>query len=127
MAFGEHLRDGRMSHLEALAFVYICSQADTRTGIWKGCAKSLAGELWMKERTARDVLEKIEQGAYIRRFVIPGQYRFRLHEPNRPGYPKNPRQEVLSLTDGSRTWEQITAERDRKLAAARQEAFVLTP
>ncbi len=68
----EHVRDGRMSHLEALAFVYICSQADTRTGIWKGCAKSLAGELGMKERTARDVLEKMEHGDYIRRFAIPG-------------------------------------------------------
>jgi hypothetical protein len=68
----EHLRDGRMSHLEALAFVYICSQADTRTGIWKGCAKSLAGELGIKERTARDVLEKMEHGDYIRRFAVPG-------------------------------------------------------
>jgi hypothetical protein len=68
----EHLRDGRMSHLEGLAFVYICSQADTRTGIWKGCAKSLAGELGMKERTARDVLERMEHGDYIRRFAVPG-------------------------------------------------------
>jgi hypothetical protein len=68
----EHVRDGRMSHLEALAFVYICSQSDTRTGTWKGCAKSLAGELGMKERTARDVLEKMEHGDYIRRFAVPG-------------------------------------------------------
>ena len=68
----EHVRDGRMSHLEALAFVYICSQADTRTGTWKGCARSLAGELGMKERTARDVLEKMEHGDYIRRFAVPG-------------------------------------------------------
>jgi len=68
----EHIRDGRMSHLEALAFVYVCSQADTRTGIWKGCAKSLAGELGLKERTARDVLEKMEHGDYIRRFAVPG-------------------------------------------------------
>jgi hypothetical protein len=68
----EHVRDGRMSHLEALAFVYICSQADTRTGIWKGSAKSLAGELGLKERTARDVLEKMEHGDYIRRFAVPG-------------------------------------------------------
>lgn len=70
----DHIRDGRMSHLEALAFVYVCSQADTRTGIWKGCARSLAGELGMKERTARDVLEKMEQGGYIRRFAVPGQH-----------------------------------------------------
>jgi hypothetical protein len=68
----EHIRDGRMSHLEALAFVYVCSQADTRTGIWKGCAKALAGELGMRERTARDVLEKMEHGDYIRRFATPG-------------------------------------------------------
>ncbi len=68
----EHIRDGRMSHLETLAFVYICSQADTRTGTWKGCAKSLAGELGLRERTARDVLEKMERGDYIRRFAVPG-------------------------------------------------------
>jgi hypothetical protein len=68
----EHIRDGRMSHLQALAFVYICSQADTRTGIWKGCAKSLAAELGLRERTARDVLEKMERGDYIRRFAVPG-------------------------------------------------------
>jgi hypothetical protein len=68
----EHVKDGRMSVTEALAFVYICSQADTRTGIWKGCAKSLAGELGIKERTARDVLEKMEHGDYVRRFAVPG-------------------------------------------------------
>jgi hypothetical protein len=28
----------------------------------------------MKERTARDVLEKMEQGGYIRRFAVPGQH-----------------------------------------------------
>ena len=68
----EHLRDGRMSPFEALAFIYICSQADTRSGVWKGSAKSLAGELGMKERTARDILEKMEHGDYIRRFAVPG-------------------------------------------------------
>src|SRR5262245_31581848 len=52
----EHVRDGRMTITEALAFVYICSEADTRTGIWKGSAKSLSGELGIPERTARDVL-----------------------------------------------------------------------
>jgi hypothetical protein len=68
----EHIRDGRMSPLEALAFIYICSQADTRTGIWKGSAKSLAGELGFKERTARNLLERMEHGDYIRRFAVPG-------------------------------------------------------
>lgn len=69
----EHVRDGRMSMTAALTFIYICSQADTRTGIWKGSSKSLAGELGMKERTARDVLEKMEHGGYIRRFTVPGR------------------------------------------------------
>jgi hypothetical protein len=70
----EHVRDGRMSITQALAFVYICSEADTRTGIWKGCAKSLCGELGIPERTARDVLEKMEHGDYIRRFAVPGRH-----------------------------------------------------
>ena len=70
----EHVRDGRMSITEALAFVYICSQSDTRTGIWKGSAKSLSGELGIPERTARDVLEKMEHGDYIRRFAVPGKH-----------------------------------------------------
>jgi len=63
-----------MSVTEALAFIYICSQADTRTGIWKGCAKSLSGELGIPERTARDVLEKMQHGDYIRRFAVPGRH-----------------------------------------------------
>jgi len=70
----EHVRDGRLSITAGLAFIYICSQADTRTGIWKGCAKSVSGELGIHERTARDVLEKMEHGDYIRRFAIPGRH-----------------------------------------------------
>ena len=70
----EHVRDGRMTITEVLAFIYICSQADTRTGIWKGSAKSLSGELGIPERTARDVLEKMEDGDYIRRFAVPGRH-----------------------------------------------------
>jgi hypothetical protein len=63
-----------MSVTEALAFIYICSQADTRLGVWKGSAKSLSGELGLTERTARDVLEKMEHGDYIRRFAVPGRH-----------------------------------------------------
>src|SRR5215469_14887362 len=70
----EHVRDGRMSTTVALAFIYICSEADTRNGIWKGCAKSLSGEMGIPERTARDVLEKLEHGDYIRRFATPGRH-----------------------------------------------------
>jgi hypothetical protein len=70
----EHIRDGRMTITEALAFIYIGTQADTRTGIWKGSAKSLSRELGIPERTARDVLEKMEHGDYIRRFPVPGRH-----------------------------------------------------
>jgi hypothetical protein len=68
----EHIRDGRMSHLEALAFIYICSQADTRTGVWKGSAGALVTEIGLNPRTARDVLERMERGDYIRRFATQG-------------------------------------------------------
>jgi hypothetical protein len=70
----EHVRDGRMTITEAVAFIYICSQADTRTGVWKGSAKSLSGELGLPDRTARDVLEKMEHGDYIHRFAVPGSH-----------------------------------------------------
>ena len=70
----EHIRDGRMTITEALAFIYIGTQADTRNGIWKGSGKSLTGELGMPERTARDILEKLEHGDYIRRFAVPGRH-----------------------------------------------------
>lgn len=70
----EHVRKGRMSITGALAFIYICSEADTRTGIWTGCAKSISGELGISDRTARDVLEKMEHGDYIRRFAVPGKH-----------------------------------------------------
>lgn len=71
----EHLRDGRMSPFEALAFIYICSQADTRTGVWKGSAGALVTELGFIPRTARDLLERMEHGGYIRRFVSQGMRR----------------------------------------------------
>lgn len=70
----EHVRDGRMTHMSALAFIYIASQADTRSGIWKGSARSLSGELAIPDRTARDLLEKLEDGDYIRRFAVPGRH-----------------------------------------------------
>ena len=70
----EHVRDGRMSTTQALAFIYICTQCDTRSGIWKGCAKSLSGELGIPQRTARDVLEKMERDGYIRRFAVRGKH-----------------------------------------------------
>jgi hypothetical protein len=94
----EHVRDGRMSVTEALAFIYICSEADTRTGIWKGSAKSLSNELGIPERTARDVLEKMDHGDYIRRFAVPGRhscYPILVHK--------------FLITDGEHRGEQLNA------------------
>jgi len=94
----DHVRDGRMSITEALAFIYVCSEADTRTGIWKGSAKSLSGELGIPERTARDVLEKMERSDYIRRFTIPGRhscYPILVHK--------------FQITDGEHNGEQLNA------------------
>jgi hypothetical protein len=34
----EHVRDGSLTHTGALVYIYMLSQADTRTGIWKGGA-----------------------------------------------------------------------------------------
>jgi hypothetical protein len=70
----DHLRTGRMTPLETLAFIYICSEADTRTGVWKGSAGALVGELGFEPRTARDVLERMERDGYIRRFAVPGSH-----------------------------------------------------
>lgn len=70
----DHLRDGRMTRLEVLAFIYICSQADTRSGVWSGSAGALSGEIGFEPRTARDVLERMEESGYIRRFALPGSH-----------------------------------------------------
>src|SRR5262249_7725764 len=70
----EHVRNGRLGPLQAFCLIYILSQADTRTGVWMGCAKALSGELGISERTARDILERLEQGGYIRRFTSPGSH-----------------------------------------------------
>lgn len=70
----EHLRDGRMSHMDALAFIYIVSQADTRTGVWNGSASSLAGEIVVSPRNARRLLERLSAAGYLKRFSVPGKH-----------------------------------------------------
>ena len=73
-AIFEHVRDGRLTHLAALAYIYMASQADTRDGVWIGSAGALAGELCIRERTARDVIERLSRLQYIRRFPVPGRH-----------------------------------------------------
>ena len=73
-AIFEHVRDGRLPHMEALAYIYMATQADTRTGVWIGSAGSLAGELCCRERSARWLLEGLSRKGYIRRFPVPGRH-----------------------------------------------------
>lgn len=70
----EHVRNGRLSHAEALVFIYITAQADSRTGIWIGSAGALAGELGIPVRTAARLLESLTKKRYLRRFTKPGAH-----------------------------------------------------
>jgi hypothetical protein len=69
----EHVRDGRMTMTEAFCYIYMLTQADTRTGIWNGSAGALSGELAMPQRTARNILEALDH-RYIKRFTTPGRH-----------------------------------------------------
>ena len=64
-----------------------------------------------------------------------GEFRWRLHEPARPGYPKNEKQTVLhldapvsSFSAGKppKSWEQVCAERDAKMSQP-EPSFELRP
>lgn len=70
----EHVKDGRLSHMDALTLIYIATQADTRTGVWSGSAGALAGELALSPRNARRILERLTNGKYITRFPVPGRH-----------------------------------------------------
>jgi hypothetical protein len=68
----EHVRNGQMHYTAAIIYIYILSEADTRTGVWKGCAKSIAGILRMPLSTVKYGLSKLD-GVYIRRFIVRGR------------------------------------------------------
>jgi hypothetical protein len=69
----EHVRDGRLTRTKALVYIYMLTQADTRSGVWNGSAGAIAGELAIPKSTAKYVLQKLD-GAYIRRFATPGRH-----------------------------------------------------
>jgi hypothetical protein len=68
----EHVRDGSLTHIGALIYIYMLSQADTRTGIWKGSAQALSGELGIPKSTVKYALRGLD-GLYIKRFVVRGK------------------------------------------------------
>lgn len=69
----EHARDGSLTHTGALIYIYMLSQADTRTGVWKGSAQSLAGELGIRKSTVKYALRGLD-GRYIKRLTVPGKH-----------------------------------------------------
>jgi hypothetical protein len=93
----QHVRDGCLSPLQALCFIYMLTQADTRNGVWKGGAGALAGELSIPARTARRALEALD-GRYLKRFSVPGShkcYPILLHK--------------FLITDGEHAGQQLNA------------------
>jgi hypothetical protein len=69
----EHVRDGNLTYKGALIYIYMLSQADTRTGVWKGCAKSISSVLRIPLSTVKYALTRLDN-RYIKRFTIPGKH-----------------------------------------------------
>jgi hypothetical protein len=69
----EHVRDGSLTPIAALAYIFMLSEADTRTGIWKGSAQCIATALRIPKSTAKYILKCLD-GRYIRRFSTPGKH-----------------------------------------------------
>ena len=69
----EHVRDGSLTHTGAIVYIYMLSQADTRTGVWKGSAQCIATALDIPRSTAKYALKGLD-GRYIKRFTVPGRH-----------------------------------------------------
>jgi len=68
----EHVRSGQMNVNDFAIYVYILSEADTRSGKWQGCAQSIASALRIPLSTVKYSLAKMD-GKYIKRFMVLGQ------------------------------------------------------
>ena len=69
----DHVRDGSLTRTGALVYIYMLTQADTRTGVWKGSAQCIASALNIPRSTAKYALKGLD-GKYIRRFTVPGRH-----------------------------------------------------
>jgi hypothetical protein len=69
----EHVRNGSLTHTGALVYIYMLTQADTRTGVWKGSAQCIATDLNIPKSTAKYALRGLD-GRYIKRFTLPGRH-----------------------------------------------------
>ena len=69
----EHVRNGSLTRTGALVYIYMLTQADTRTGVWKGSAQCTASDLNIPKSTAKYALRGLD-GKYIKRFTVPGRH-----------------------------------------------------
>ncbi|SRR6266567_2336763 len=70
----EHYQDGKVSAYEFHIYVLLILEADYKTGIWHGSAEKLSIVYRIAPSTCRDVLSKLHQKGYIRRFNLPGKH-----------------------------------------------------
>ena len=70
----EHYQDGKVSAYEFHIYVLLILEADYKTGIWHGSAEKLSIVYRIPSSTCRDVLSKLHQKGYIRRFNLPGKH-----------------------------------------------------
>jgi len=69
----EHVRNGSLTRTGALVYIYMLTQADTRTGVWKGSAQCVATDLNIPKSTAKYALRGLD-GRYIKRFAVRGRH-----------------------------------------------------
>lgn len=70
----EHYRDGKVSAYEFHIYILLILEASYETGVWHGSAEKLSIVYRIPSRTCRDVLAKLHQKGYIRRFHSPGKH-----------------------------------------------------
>lgn len=69
-----HIRNGYISHLQALIFIIMAGEADPASGLWWGSSKTLETLYEFNRRTARWALESLETKGYIKRFPTQGSH-----------------------------------------------------
>lgn len=81
-AIREHLESGRITFEEYGVFTVLLINADHRSGVWRGCALTLAKHIGKSERWVQRVLARLRDKAYI--FGAPsngrGRYAIRVNK-----------------------------------------------
>jgi hypothetical protein len=70
----EHVRDGRLTFLEASLYVAMLTDTNPSTGVCYGSAGLFAAVYGLSDRTCRDAIEKLEAKGYLKRFPTRGKH-----------------------------------------------------